>query len=226
MPKSTALKASCKSKVKAPYASSSSARPKPPLAQLKRVTFENDEQDSSNDDSSEVDDEESLSPEEPDIREMFADRIAGWPEEKIQRFENYMCSPYDMSPIPSRKDTQKSQYYFGYYVTFPEIVKFSQKYNAEWPKDPSEMPPDAGAFLEYVFGLAMLDGRRVRLRSAWVSEEHKKRFPWMEEAVGEACCVAVILSMSEYREGSRPMNVEVKEVTHMVRRKPIWWKAV
>ena len=34
------------------------------------------------------------------------------------------------------------------------------EYDPEWPKDPNEMPPDPGHFLEWSLSLAMEKGRR------------------------------------------------------------------
>ncbi|TCD66227.1 hypothetical protein EIP91_001630 [Steccherinum ochraceum] len=220
MPKTTSKVASkSKSKSQSPYASSSRAPPQP-----KHVTFDARERDPGGS-SSESDDEEYQSP--PDeliIRDLFLDKIKGWPEEKVQRFEDYMRSPYDMSPIPSRSATRQARYYFGYYISYSDLCKFSEELNADWPEDPTETTPDPGAFLESVLNVVMLEGRRVRLRSAWVREEDKERFPRIKESVGEACLVIVVLSMLDYRQGCRPTNFEVKEITNLLRRKPIWWK--
>ncbi|TCD66225.1 hypothetical protein EIP91_001628 [Steccherinum ochraceum] len=222
MPKSTtrvASNAALKIKSDTPCASSSSARPK-------RVMFETTQRHGDEAHSSETDDEDYSPSEEPDIRGMFARRIRNWPEEKIREFEDRMRCPHDLSPIPSRKDLQKWQYYYGYYITATEIRQFSEEYNAEWPKDPNEMPPDAGAFMEYILSLAMLDGREVKLRSAWVREEDKKHLPSIEERVGQGCYVLVVLSMTDYRRGYRPRYVEIRELTKVLRRKPSWWEAV
>ncbi|TCD65544.1 hypothetical protein EIP91_002508 [Steccherinum ochraceum] len=223
MPKSTSEVASTialKSRSNTPYASSSSAR-------TRRVTFQATEQDEGH--SSDTDDADNSSVEEdvePDIRSMFARRIRNWPENKIREFEDRMRAPYDLSPIPSRRNSQDFQYYFGYYITASEIRKFSERYNSEWPKDPNEMPPDAGAFLEYMLSFAMLGGREVKLRRAWVREEDKERLSSIEEPVGKGCYVVVVLSMTDYQRGYRPRYVEVRELTKMMRRKPSWWQGV
>ncbi|TCD66228.1 hypothetical protein EIP91_001631 [Steccherinum ochraceum] len=215
MPKTTSKLAS-RSKSHSPYAPSSS---KPP----KRVTFEATERGDTEDDSSEPDDVQYKPAEKVNIRALFSDRIKHWSEDKIERFADYMHSPYDMSPIPSKRETRLSRYHFGYYISFTELCKFSEECNARWTAD---CPPDAGAFLESVLNVIMLDGRKVRLRSAWVRAEDKVRFPRMEESVGDECYIVVVLSMSDYSRGSRPTNFEVKEVTNIMRRKPIWWKGV
>ncbi|TCD65541.1 hypothetical protein EIP91_002505 [Steccherinum ochraceum] len=199
-------------------------------APSKRVAFAavNERLEDELDDSSETHYEEFSLQEEPDIRSMFPRRIRNWPEEKIREFEDRMRSPYDLSPIPSTKNSQKWQYYFGYYVTPSEIRRFSEKYNAEWPKDPNDTRalPDPGAFIEYMLSFAMLDGREVKLRGAWVRKEDKEQLPSIEEPVGEDCYVLVVLSLTDYRRGYRPRYVEIRELNKMMRRKPCWWEAV
>ncbi|TCD65545.1 hypothetical protein EIP91_002509 [Steccherinum ochraceum] len=223
MPKHTAKiasKAVLKSKTKAPSIPSS-------FAGLKRVKFTpsvqpRDEVDVSSDSGA----EESSPPDEPDIRSMFARRIRNWPEEKILEFEDRMRSPYNLTPIPSTRNSRKWQYHFGYYITPSEIREFSEEYNAEWPKDPKAIPPDPMAFIEYMLSFAMLDGREVKLRGAWVRKEDKERLPSIEEDVGQDCYVLSVLSLTDYRRGYRPRYVEVRELTKVMRRKPFWWEVV
>ncbi|TCD65542.1 hypothetical protein EIP91_002506 [Steccherinum ochraceum] len=218
MPK-TQSKSASRSKSHSPYAPSSRSSSTLP----KRVTFAPAVRDDAEDCSSDSDEVRFGPSEKVNIRALFSDRIKGWSDEKIQRFTDYMHYPYDMAPIPPRKSTQHHRYHFGYYISFTELCKFSEECNVRWTAD---CPPDPGAFLESVLNVIMLDGRKVRLRSAWVREEDKARFPRMEESVGEECYIVVVLSMADYLRGSRPTNFEVKEVTNIMRRKPIWWKGV
>ncbi|TCD66232.1 hypothetical protein EIP91_001635 [Steccherinum ochraceum] len=211
MPKSI-VKTSSKSKPHTPYASSSSARPK-------RVTFVATERDEAASSESEVYEEPAY--EEPNIRAMFARQIKNWPEENIRRFETHMRSPYPLSPIPSTRKTRKWECYFGCYISASEILKFAADYD-DCPDDP-ELDPML--FLECTLSPALLDGRRVRLRTACIREEDKRRCPWMEEGVGDSCYVVVALSMTDYRRGCRPLHVEIRELTQTMGRKPIWWEA-
>ena len=142
--------------------------------------------------------------------------------------EHHMKQPYNLEPMPTGEELNKSPrglYYFGIYVKESEIREFAAKRRQRVLDSPDTTVYDMRCMIR-VLSQVMKENYAVRFGEAVVTQELKDAIPDIEETVGnDDALVVVILSTNDYYVGYHPSNLEVNDLSAILKRRPCWWQA-
>ena len=161
-----------------------------------------------------------------DARTIFADRNLS--EEQLQKLDECFRAKCDLHPFPTKEQVSRASgrlYYYGYYVTDAEIYEYAVRHYSERIKCPEVTVHDM-VFFQYSLSEIMAEDYVVTLKCGYVSEEHKRKMPEMEENVGDTALLVVLLTTEDWRFGYHPSNREIYELNLLLGRKPCWWEPV